>query len=416
MNNLSRLAEPFILELIKSFPAVYLAGPRQSGKTTLTQHIAQTAHPATYLSFDDIQLRGSAQESPQAFLEKLKGPVILDEIQTAPELFRPLKIVIDQNRNASDGGRGKFLLTGSASVLALPQLSDALVGRMALHTLLPFSACEVYQQQHSFIDRAFNNDWHIKQITETIPVTTAMHQASFPEASQLNTPSLRQQWCNGYINTILQRDVHTLLEVEKITRLPDMLRLLAARTGSLLNETNLARETELNQITSKRYRILLESLFLTFSVPAWSKNFGKRLIKSPKVYLSDLNLLAYLLNIELESLPHTNSNLFGRVLENFVAMELTKQLTFSHTQAQLYHYRSSSGQEIDFLLQGPAGKVVAIEVKSKSQVNNKDFRHLEVIREEIGNNFHCGYVLYQGKTITPFGKDMWALPISTLWE
>ena len=142
MNDIKRLGEKQIVEALKSFPATYIAGPRQSGKTTLAQHIAATKLKAEYVTFDDIEARAAAEHNPQAFLRSFKGSVILDEIQTVPCLFRPLKIIIDENRKNKDGGYGKFLLTGSASALALPQLSDALVGRMALKTLLPFSVLE----------------------------------------------------------------------------------------------------------------------------------------------------------------------------------------------------------------------------------------------------------------------------------
>jgi len=185
-----------------------------------------------------------------------------------PELFRPLKIKVDEKRALDQGGRGQFLLTGSASVLALPKLSDALVGRMAIHTLLPFSATEIsHNKPYNFIDHAFQNTW-----------------------------------CNGYMNTILQRDVRALAEIEKINALPDLLRLIATRTGGLLNESGLSRDANLNHITLKKYRILLESLFLTLSIPAWSTNLGKRLIKAPKLYIHDINILLYLLNTELTHL------------------------------------------------------------------------------------------------------------------
>ena len=332
-----------------------------------------------------------------------------------PELFRPLKIIVDENRNQKDGGRGRFLLTGSASVMALPQLSDALVGRMALHTLYPLSAMEVQNKtQHSFIDNAFLKDWKVEKVTKE-NVIQMMNSASFPELLTLKNNSLCYEWCNNYINTILQRDVRVLMEVEKLGALPDLLRLLASQTGGLLNEASLSSDIGINTITAKKYRSLLEGLFLTLTIRAWSKNLGKRLIKSPKVYIGDLNLMAYLLNVDLSDLPRINPKLFGRALENFVAVELTKQLTFSKTHAALYHYRTTSKQEIDFILEGPQNDVVGIEVKANSKVEAMDFRHLEGLKNDLGKKFRRGFVLYQGNDILPFGKDMWAMPVSMLW-
>lgn len=416
VRKIARFIEDKIIQSLKTFPVVYIAGPRQSGKTTLAQKIADTSHKATYITFDDVQILSSAQRDPEAFLRSLEGHVVLDEIQMAPELFRPLKIIVDENRNLKDGGRGKFLLTGSASVMALPKLSDALVGRMALHTLPPFSAQEIQENKgENFIDSAFSKEWKYKQLSKET-LLEIMVSATFPEVMALPNQSLRYDWCNGYMNTILQRDVRVLMEIEKIRILPDMLRLLAAHTGGLLNESTLSRDTNLNHITVKRYRLLLENLFLTLSIPAWSKNLGKRLIKSPKIYIGDLNMLSYLLKSELKDIEKENQNLFGHVLENFIAIELAKQLTFSSTRAELYHYRTASGQEVDFILEGPQNQVIGIEVKANSKINEKDFLHLEVLRNELGATFKRGFVFYRGKDILPFGKDMWAVPISTLWD
>ena len=416
MKKFLRFVKNNVLQSLQAFPVTYIAGPRQSGKTTLAQDIGHASHPLSYLTFDDLQLQSSAQRDPDAFLNGLNAPVVLNEIQMAPELFRPLKIKVDENRQQENGGRGQFLLTGSASVLALPKLSDALVGRMAIHTLLPFSATEIQKNVHdNFIDRAFLNVWTFEQHTKN-NLLDMMISASFPELLTLDTHALRHAWCNGYINTILQRDVRALVEIEKVKALPDLLRLIATRTGGLLNEAGLSRDTNLNHMTIKKYRILLESLFLTLSIPAWSKNLGKRLIKAPKLYIHDLNILLYLLNTELTHLPTQNPTLFGQILETFVAIELTKQLTFSKTEANLYHFRTAAGQEVDFILEGPKQKIVAIEVKAKSKVSLRDFQHLETLQQELSENFHKGFVVYQGTDVLPFGENMWAIPFSKLWS
>lgn len=406
-----------VVQSLAAFPAVYIAGPRQSGKTTLAKYIASERHPATYLTFDDVQIRSAAERDPEAFLRSLKGPVVLDEVQMVPAIFRPLKIIIDENRERVDGGRGMFLLTGSASVMALPKLSDALVGRMALHTLLPFSACEVAEGvSKDFIQKAFDSSWSFEQGVE-VDHLAMLSRASFPELFHLDDLQLRYEWCNGYLNTILQRDVRMLLEVDKIASLPDMLRFFATRVGGVLNEAVLSRSIGLNHATVKKYRTLLENLFLTTSVPAWSRNLGKRLVKSPKVYLGDLNLLFYLLGVDPQTLINDNPALMGQVLENFVAIELSKQITFSAVRARLYHYRvSSGGQEVDFLLEGPQGKVIALEVKLTTKVLKKDFRHLDKLRVDLGDAFLRGFVVYQGKDVVPFGSDLFAIPLAALWR
>ena len=414
MKKTDRLLLPVITNALKAFPVVYIAGPRQSGKTTLVQQIARSEHPAHYITFDDSQMRSAAQRDPDAFLKGIEGPVVLDEIQLVPELFRPLKITVDENRKLKNGGRGQFLLTGSASVMALPTLSDALVGRMSIHTLLPFSVHEIQKEKSkNFIDRVFSTRWSYQKIVSK-NVFDLMRSASFPELFTFDNEKLIYEWCNSYIETILQRDVRALMEIEKIAALPDMLRLLSSRTGGLLNETALSNDAQLNHITVKRYRTLLENLFLTLSIPAWSKNLGKRLVKSPKVYLNDINLLLFFLNRELSNIAKTNPHLLGKIIENFVAIELTKQITFSDVRAALYHYRTASGQEIDFVLEGPNQQIVGIEVKSKSKVDANDFRHLAVLQKELPEQFHAGFVLYMGDEIISFGRNLWAVPMTEL--
>ena len=411
MKEIPRLIEDRIVRSLRAFPVIYIAGPRQAGKTTLVKRIASSRHSAEYITFDDIQLRSAAIEDPEAFLKSLEGPTIIDEVQMVPEIFRPLKMLVDENRKS-----GRFLLTGSASIMALPQLSDALVGRMVLHTLQPFSAGELQKKSlKSFIDHIFGSGRPFKLKKYKTDNRKIFFSSSFPELAKLNNDDLKHEWCNGYIDTILQRDVRSLLDINKISGIPDMLRLLAARTGGLLNEAELSRTTKLNHITAKKYRLLLESLFLTLSIPAWSSHKGKRLIKSPKIYLNDLNLLSYLLNLNSKNLSAKNPLLWGQFLENFVAVELNKQLTFSRNRAGLYHYRTSTGREIDFLLEGPEGKIVALEIKATQKVSAKDFSHIKALQKDFNKNFHCGLVLYQGKTVLPFGRNLFALPLDALW-
>jgi len=417
MHKVPRLLEEQVLASLKAFPAVYIAGPRQSGKTTLVKHIAKNRHKASYVSFDDVQLREAAQHSPEDFLRSFKGPVVLDEIQLAPSLFRVLKIIIDENREQENGGRGHFLLTGSASVMSLPKLADALVGRMALHQLLPFSAAELsFNNKNDFIHKAFSGEWSFANMA-TANMLDIWAQASFPELRNLTNDPSKYQWCNAYLNTILQRDVRLLIEIEKIGSLPNMLALIAANSGGLLNEAALARDLNLNHLTIKKYRILLESLFLTLSVPAWSANIGKRLIKSPKVYISDLNLWAYLLGIDLAKISqYKNPKLLGQLFENFVAIELSKQLSFSKVHAKLYHYRDTTNAEVDFLLEGPQAKIVAIEVKANHNATINDFKHLKMLKANLGDRLHAGFVVYQGQNIVSFGDRLWAIPFSSLWQ
>ena len=416
MQYIDRSIEDRIVDSLSTFPVVHIAGPRQSGKTTLVKRISESRHRADYITFDDLQIRSAAQHDPDVFLRSLRGNVVLDEIQLVPELFRPLKIVVDENRQSKDGGRGKFLLTGSANVMALPQLSDALAGRMSMHSLLPLSALELKKKRKvSFIDRVFASDVHFDNRFE-FDLEQILADATFPELLTISDRGLRREWCNSYLQTVLLRDVHTLLEVQKLASLPNMLSLLATRTGGLLNESSLARDLVLNHITVKKYRILLESLFLTLSVPAWMHNVGTRLVKTPKVYLSDLNLLLHLLHYEPKIIQSVERTQVGKIIENFVAVELAKQGSFATTRTRLYHYRTSSRQEVDFLLESQRGEIVAIEVKSTSRISSKHFRNLGVLKSDLPEKFKCGIVLHLGKNAVQFGDQLYALPLASLWQ
>ena len=416
MQFIDRSIEDRIVNSLTTFPVVYIAGPRQAGKTTLVKRISGNRHKANYITFDDLHIRSAAQHDPEGFLRSLKGNVVLDEIQLVPDLFRPLKIIVDENRQSQSGGRGKFLLTGSANVMALPQLSDALAGRMSMHTLFPLSALELNKNRAlNFIDRVFANDVQFDNRFEP-DLEQILTDATFPELLTISDSALRQEWCNSYLQTVLLRDVHTLLEVQKLVSLPNMLSLLATRTGGLLNESSMARDLVLNHITVKKYRILLESLFLTLSVPAWVRNLGKRLVKTPKVYLCDLNLLLHLLHYEPNILRFVDRTQVGKIIENFVAIELAKQGTFAKTRTRLYHYRTSSQQEVDFILESSKGEIVGIEVKSTSKISSRNFRNLEVLKSDIKEKFKCGFVIHFGKNVVQFGDQLYALPLASLWQ
>lgn len=416
MQYIDRFIEDRIVDSLSAFPVVYIAGPRQSGKSTLARRISENRHKANYITFDDLHIRSAAKHDPEAFLRSLDGNVVLDEVQLVPEIFRPLKIVVDENRQLEGGGRGKFLLTGSASIMALPQLSDALVGRMSMHTLLPLSALELNsKREENFIDRVFTGDAHFYKKLK-LNLEQILTDATFPELLTIRDSALRQEWCNSYFQTVLVRDVHSLLEIQKIGSLPDMLTLLATRTGGLLNESSLARDLGLNHITVKKYRILLESLFLSLSVPAWTHNLGKRLVKTPKVYLYDLNLLLHLLHYELKNFQSADRAQIGRIIENSVAVELAKQETFAATRTRLYHYRTSSQQEVDFVLETSRGDIIGIEVKSTSNIYPKHFRNLKVLKDQTDEKFKCGIVMHLGESVLPFGDQLYAMPLASLWQ
>jgi hypothetical protein len=210
----------------------------------------------------------------------------------------------------------------------------------------------------------------------------------------------------------LQRDVRELSNIEHLTLLPRLLSMLAARAASLLNHSELSRALGLPFSTLKRYMALLETTFLVRQLPSWSTNLGKRLVKSPKVMLCDTGLMAYLLGVD--SGDAVSDLIVGALAENYVAMELTKHLGWSDTRAALYHFREQSGKEVDMLLENAAGRVVGIEVKASGSVSKSDLKHLRFLREQLGERFQRGVVLYAGTESVSFDEKLEAAPLGVL--
>ncbi|MBI5447734.1 MAG: ATP-binding protein [Gammaproteobacteria bacterium] len=417
MPHIKRFLHKNILLSLKEWPAVYLNGPRQVGKSTLAQEIAQEIQ-GDYLSLDDVRLLSSAQHDPISFISRFDRPVVLDEAQLAPELFRAIKQHIDQRRSQHKATSfGRFLLTGSTNIMALPQLADALVGRMQTLTLLPLSVEEALKKPlKQFIDQLFSRQtFTFRTFTSKKAMDSFIQAATFPELvveKHIN----RSAWFNSYINTLIQRDIQQLAQVEKANILPLMLKLLATHVGGLLNDADLARDCGLNMMTYRRYRTLFEHIFLINLIPPWFNNIGKRLVKSPKIYFNDTELLLHLLPYQkLSLLQNEQPRLYGAVVENFVASELAKKITLT-TGIQLFHFRTHDNHEIDFILENSQGEIVAIEVKARETVMASDFKTIALLQEKAGKSFIKGVVLYLGDKILSFGKDCYALPLASLWE
>ncbi len=394
-------------------PVVLLHGARQTGKTTLVRALAGGGRGMDYVTLDDAAVLASAAGDPEGFVARFSRPVTIDEVQRAAALALAIKASVDRDRRP-----GRFLLTGSANAMQVPRLSDSLVGRMELTTLWPFSQGEIGGVHEDFVAalfareparlRAFHRSGS-RSLIDRICV------GGYPEVQGRKSEDRRHAWFASYLSTILQRDIRDLTNVEGLTAFPRLLALLATRTGALLNYADIARSVQVPQSTLKRYVALLESTFLINLLPPWSSNLGLRLVKSPKLYLSDTGLLVHLLRTGRERLRSDPAQL-GHVMENFVVCELRKQMTWSSVRAGLYHFRTQTGKEVDAVLEGPAGRIVGVEIKAGATVDGRDFQGLRHLAELVGNKFLRGVVLYTGQDALPFGKDLLAVPINALWS
>lgn len=375
------------------------------------QSLIGAGYRAHYLTLDDSAVLAAAQLDPQGFVGALETPVILDEVQRVPGLFGAIKIAVDRDRRP-----GRFLLTGSANVRVIPALAEALVGRVEILTLWPFSQGEIEGQPEAFVDWLFSRRApRARRLRVDWPdLVGRLLRGGFPEAVDRASADRRRAWFGSYVTTILQRDVRDLSGIEGLAELPRLLALLAARTSGLLNYADVSRGASIPQTTLKRYFGVLEATFLVQVVPPWLPNVGQRLVKGPKVMLCDTGLASSVLGADGTRLRQDPA-LTGRLLETFAAMEVAKQATWSRTQPRLHHYRSHARHEVDIVLEEPGGAIVGIQVKSAASVTEGDLRGLHRLAGIAAERFARGVILYTGDQVVPFASNIHAMPVTSLW-
>jgi hypothetical protein len=400
---------PRLEAALSDSPAVFLGGARQCGKSTLAQALAER-RDMRYVTLDDPRFLAAARSDPGGFLAGLGARAVIDEVQGCPALFPAIKLAIDRDRKP-----GRFLLTGSANALVVPEMSRSLVGRVDLLSLRTLSQGELEAVRMSFADWAFSDDAPERSYQPCPDIEKRIIMGGYADVVARPTKDRRAAWFDAYVTTILQRDVRELSDVDGLHHLPQLLHLCAARTGSILNQAEIARSLGLPQTSLKRYLALLEAVFLVHRLPAWSTNLGKRLTRSPKLHFLDTGLAAHLQGVDERgwSGPATRR---GALLENFVFSELEKQLGWSSVRARLFHYRSHAGEEVDLVLEDPRGRIVGVEVKASSTLAASDAAPLRKLAGELGERFVRGVVLYCGSEVVPFDRHVHALPVSALWS
>lgn len=405
-----RKANPLLAEALNDTRVVTLNGARQAGKSTLARLAAQASPNAQIRLLDDPATLRSARDDPAGFVEH-DGLLVIDEVQLAPELFRSIKVVVD-----TDPRPGRFLLTGSAQVLALRQLPDALPGRMEIVELWPFSQGELDRSADAFIDAAFAHGPAISR-TSTLHKRDYLERVvrgGFPEAVRRSSRR-RAAFFDSYLTSLIERDVSELAMIERRRDLRRLLAMLAGRSAGLLVPAALATTSGIPRTTLNRYIELLTAVFLIKQIPAWSASQTQRAIGTPKLAFVDTGIAAHLLGQDATRLGEPDGAA-GPMIETFVLMELARQLTWSTERASLYHYRTIDKVEVDAVLETPDGRVVAIEVKAGATVRAEDLAGLRHLRQRLGSRFVAGYVLYTGQQTLPFGDRLRAIPIDALWS
>lgn len=402
-----RLIEARIAEALMDTPVVLLAGPRQAGKTTLVRQLAEQG--MRYLTLDDELTLLSAREDPVGMIRSLDRAVI-DEIQRAPQLLLAIKKSVDEDRRP-----GRFLLTGSANLMALPTVADSLAGRMETLSLLPLSQSEMHGSVTNWIDAAFSGQ--LLQVDTPLlgeALVEAVLRGGYPEAIARPTARRRTAWARQYIDAIIQRDIRDVASIEKLDQLPRFLRGLAQVAGQMCNYTQLGGQVGLDGKTVARYVGVFEQMYLLKRIDVWARNRLNRVVKTPKLQFIDSGLLATLVDLGTAEVQQDRSR-FGNVLETFVYGELLKHTTTAEGDYRLLYYRDADKHEVDVVIENAAGQLVGVEVKASATVKESDLRGLKKLASVAGGQFKLGVLLYDGTETMPLGDGLWAAPLSSLW-
>jgi len=356
-----------LVELSKQFKALLITGPRQSGKTTLTRH----AFPdKPYLSLENPDTRSQASQDPRAFLARFREGAILDEAQRVPELFSYLQQVLDESR-----APGRFVITGSQHLGLNQTVGQSLAGRVAMLELLPFTHGEL-----------------IAGKCATADLDTTLFKGSYPPVFDQNLDPV--VWYNSYIDTYLQRDVRTLLNVRNLIPFQRFLALCAGNVGQLFNASRIAADCGIASVTASQWLSVLEGSYITFRLQPHFKNFRKRTIKTPKIYFWDTGLAIRLLGVEHPNQIATHP-LRGALFENWVAAENMKRLCHHVQRPNLFFWRDVAGLEVD-LIQDLGGRLIPTEIKSGSTFASDWTTALSAWKKMAGQAADTPRVVYGG--------------------
>ncbi|MYB25644.1 MAG: ATP-binding protein [Acidimicrobiia bacterium] len=394
---------------------VLLHGARQCGKTTLARMIAER-RLGTYVSLDDEAELRIAQADPITFLLGRRHPLIVDEIQLGGDrVVRAVKQLVDADRTP-----GRFLLTGSTNFLSVPTISESLAGRVQIFHLGPLSEAELAGVPPTAIDAWF----------EGAPETTAAGRTSrdeyltlvcrggYPEVVGL-APDRRRRWFRGYVETVTQRDIAALADVRRIAALPALLRWTAGMTSGHVNLSNAARRLQTSRAAIMSYFEWLQTVFLIYELPPWSRHLPGRPVRRSKYHITDSGLAAALLAVDAPALAAPTAPAAGSLLETFTVNEVARQVSASARDCTLWHYRDNQGREVALVLEDPGGAVVAVEAKATQSPDPRQLRPLAWLRDRLDavapGTFRAGVLLHTGHQSGKLDDRLHLQPIDSLW-
>lgn len=406
--HLLRVAE----ESLRGFRVTVINGPRQSGKTTLAKQLVEGG--GSYWSLDDESVRAAARLDPQGFAEQGSPPMAIDEVQRGGnDVVLAVKSIVDRRNE-----RGQFVLAGSTRFLSVPQLSESLAGRAEILDLWPLSQGELTGVRETFLDTLLIDPEQLatrrfEQIDRRV-LFERIVRGGYPELVEA-APAHAARWYRNYVRTVVERDIVEASAITQANELPILLRLLAANTSGEMVTARLAGDARMSADMVARYIGLLELVGFVVRIRAWTPSLTSREKRHPKVVITDSGLACGLLGRNAEGLGMVTSALTGPLLESFVTMELFKQRGWSQLQPTIRHWRDRNGAEVDLIIEDDSGAIAGVEVKASSTVSTGDVKHLQGLRDGLGDNFIAGIVLYLGDRVVPLGDRIWALPVPVLW-
>lgn len=403
---IKRALEPILYQAVQEFPVVVLTGPRQSGKTTTLRHIF--GHNYDYISVEPPDVRAAVVADPRGFLGMHHPPVILDEIQYAPNLLPYIKEHVDAHRAEP----GQFILTGSQNLLLMEQISESLAGRTAVLHLLPFSMRETFGSLSAPFPWELDSPPIAHSGIAYRRVWDAILRGSYPELIAFPDKDA-SLWYSSYVQTYLERDVRSLRQVGDLNSFQSFVRALAARSGGLLNLSEVARDIGVAVNTAKAWLSVLEATYQVLIVRPYFANVGKRLVKRPKVYFTDTGTLCYLTG--LRDPEHAAAGpLGGAIFETAVMSEIVKTYYHRGEQPRVYFWRTASGTEVDIVVDTGDG-LVPIEVKLSATPRPAMARGIIALRNALGNKVRAGYVVHPGDVTLPLAPGVTAIPFGAMF-
>jgi len=397
-----RTLEPVILRAARHFPVVMLTGPRQSGKTTLLKYLLAKSH--RYVSLEPPDIQSAAGSDPRGFLELNPPPAIFDEIQYAPGLLPYIKERVDANRDRP----GQYILTGSQNLLLAQGVTESRAGRAAILRLFPLAYREISNKPQAPFP------WEGRARTAARgpvykPLWESFLRGGYPELVA-NPEMDRNLWHASYVQTYLERDVRSLRQVGDLSQFQSFLRALAARSAQLFNLSETARDLGVAVNTIKAWLSVLEATYQVIILRPYFANLGKRIVKTPKVYFSDVGILCYL--VGLRDPEHAMAGPMGGILmETAVVNEVFRTLNHQGKESQVYFWRTSAGVEVDLIVDTGA-TLIPIEVKQSTTPTRRMARSVEVFRKDFAKKAQRGYVVHPGDTRLPLSPDVWAWPFA----